>query len=272
MTKAIEQIIRMHDPRCLSAESSSAGRGKSPISRDQIIGAMAATQREHPVGYDILLTKYRADYLAEQRLRAAVSEWLHERPHPERAIAACNFATSMVLGRNLPAQCDRIAALMRKYSPKALMTRKTLDAIEGQRKHLELQRLSLGDSDVRYAASVAECADLTARITAIRGELRAWSSREATKTCLCPRCRGTGSVSKPHPAQCDECGGRGSIPPTMELMRKSMKSTGAEVRSAVWAADYAPVVEACQRWLYIEESSAEIFLSERLRNEIQPAA
>lgn len=35
MTNAIEQLIKMHDPRCVSAESMNIGRGRASLSRTQ---------------------------------------------------------------------------------------------------------------------------------------------------------------------------------------------------------------------------------------------
>ncbi|MEE4485687.1 TIGR02642 family protein [Serratia ficaria] len=118
MTNAIEQLIKMHDPRCVSAESMNVGRGRASLTREQILGAFAAAQHQHSVGLDLLMTKYRNDYKAEQRLRAAINEWVHQRPHPERAVAACQLALSIVLERNLPAQVAHLASLFRRYGPR----------------------------------------------------------------------------------------------------------------------------------------------------------
>lgn len=68
MTNAIEQLIKMHDPRCVSAESINIGRGRASLTWEQILGALAAVQHRHSVGLDLLMTKYRNDYKAEQRL------------------------------------------------------------------------------------------------------------------------------------------------------------------------------------------------------------
>lgn len=42
MTNAIEQLIKMHDPRCVSAESINVGRGRASLTREKILGAFAA--------------------------------------------------------------------------------------------------------------------------------------------------------------------------------------------------------------------------------------
>ncbi|MBP1129257.1 aminopeptidase N [Serratia sp. PL17] len=77
------------------------GRGRTSLTREQILGAFAAAQHQHSVGLDLLMTKYRNEFKAEQRLRAAINKWVNQRPHPERAAAACQLALSMVLERKL---------------------------------------------------------------------------------------------------------------------------------------------------------------------------
>lgn len=66
MTTAIEQLIKMHDPRCVSIESLNIGRGRAILTKEQILGTFAICQHIHPVGFDILMTKYRNDCKAEQ--------------------------------------------------------------------------------------------------------------------------------------------------------------------------------------------------------------
>ena len=132
MTNAIEQLIRMHDPRCVSAESMNVGRGRAFLTREQILGAFAAAQHQHSVGFDLLMTKYRNDFKAEQRLRSAINEWVHQRPHPKRAVAACQLALSIVLERNLPAQVSHLASLFRRYGPRTAQARKNIAALRGR--------------------------------------------------------------------------------------------------------------------------------------------
>lgn len=119
MTNAIEQLIKMHDPRCVSAESINIGRGRASLTREQILGALAAVQHRHSVGLDLLMTKYRNDYKAEQRLRAAINEWVHQRPDPAHATETCQLAFSIVLERNLLALVAYITVLLRRYGPRA---------------------------------------------------------------------------------------------------------------------------------------------------------
>lgn len=124
-------MIKIHDPRCVSIESLNIGRGRAVLTKDQILGTFATCQHLHPVGFDILMAKYRNDGKAEQRLRAAISVWLHKRSHPPRAIAACQLALNMVLDRNLPAQVEQIATVLRRYGSRTGITRKVVDGLYG---------------------------------------------------------------------------------------------------------------------------------------------
>ncbi|MCK8538230.1 TIGR02642 family protein [Yersinia ruckeri] len=266
MTTAIEQLIKMHDPRCVSIESLNIGRGRAVLTKDQILGTFATCQHQHPVGFDILMTKYRNDCKAEQRVRAAIGVWLHKRSHPPRAIAACQLALNMVLGRNLPAQVEHIATLLRRYGARTGITRKVVEAIQQEIKLLERDKAqALNDGVIESLGN--DINTLQAKIRTERGALRAWANQQATTTQVCPRCHGAGKTLRPHPEICNECGGSGRIPPTMEHLRKSMGIIGAEIPTGEWAAQYAPLVKQCMHWLYVEESNAGDVLIERIQLE-----
>ncbi|MGT3351719.1 TIGR02642 family protein [Yersinia enterocolitica] len=266
MTIAIEQLIKMHDPRCVSIESLNIGRGRAVLTKDQIVGTFATCQHSHPVGFDILMTKYRNDCKAEQRLRAAIGVWRHKRPHPPRAIAACQLALNMVLDRNLPAQVEQIATLLRRYGSRTGITRKVVDGLQQQIKLLERDKAqALDDGTIELLAS--DIQTLQSKIKTERGALRAWANQQAAVTQVCPRCHGAGKILRPHPEICNECGSSGRIPPTMEHLRKSMGIIGAEISAGEWAAQYAPLVKECMHWLYVEESNAGEALMERIQLE-----
>jgi uncharacterized phage protein len=268
MTTAIEQLIKMHDPRCVSIESLNIGRGRAVLTKDQILGTFATCQHIHPVGFDILMTKYRNDCKAEQRLRASISVWLHKRPHPARAIAACQLALNMVLDRNLPAQVEQIATLLRRYGSHTGMTRKVVEGLQQQIKLLERDKAQAFD-DGTIALLANEIKTLQSKIKTERGALRAWANQQAAITQVCPRCHGAGKTLRPHPEICNECGGSGRIPPTMEHLRKSMGIIGTEIPGGEWAAQYVPLVKECMQWLLIEESETADILKQRMSEEIE---
>jgi len=268
MTNVIEQLIKMHDPRCVSAESMNVGRGRASLTREQILGAFAAAQHQHSVGLDLLMTKYRSDFKAEQRLRAAINEWVHQRPHPERAAAACQLALSIVLERNLPAQISHLASLLRRYGPRTAQTRKNIEALQSEIKALDKRRCQVQISDTVYVEAGLEITDLNTRIERERAALRAWSERHAATTNICPRCSGTGRTVRPHPVECEECGGKGKIPANMEHLRNSMRIIGAEVAPGKWVTEYISLVGACINWLYCKEEQAGKCIKNRIISEL----
>lgn len=267
MTIAIEQLIKMHDPRCMSIESLNVGRGRAILSKEQILGAFATAQRKSPVGYDVLMAKYRQDSQAEQRIRAAISNWVNSRTHLMHSDPACQLALSMVLERNLPAQIDHIAGLLRRYGAKAAQSRKNTDTLRSEIKQLERQRCREKVSHADYISAGIEIDELNERIGHERKALREWSEYHAAKLNVCPRCNGTGKTLRPAIAVCNECGGNGHIAVTFEHLRKSLAIIGAVISAGEWL-QYLDLVKRCMRWLYVEESQAVSVLNERIHNEI----
>ncbi|MEE3649472.1 MULTISPECIES: TIGR02642 family protein [unclassified Brenneria] len=268
MTIAIEQLIKMHDPRCMSIESLNIGRGRAILTKEQILGAFATAQHHHSVGFDLLMAKYRHDSQAEQRIRTAITDWVNARPHPEHAITACQIALSMVLERNLPAQIDHIAKLLRRYSSRSSQTRKNTDVLQAEIKQQEKQRSRDRVSDDEYQRIGQQIDQLSARIEAERVALRAWAKHQAAQNNICPRCSGTGKTLRPAVVLCNECGGHGRITATFEHLRKSMLISGAVIPAGEWS-EYLDLAKRCMRWLYIEESQAANVLSNQIHNEIE---
>lgn len=213
------------------------------------------------------MTKYRNDYQAERRLRAAISVWLHKRPHPPRAIAACQLALNMVLDRNLPAQVEQIATLLRRYGSRTGITRKVVDGLQQQIKLLERDKVQALD-DGTIALLADEIKTLQSKIKTEREVLRAWANQQAAITQVCPRCHGAGKTLRPHPETCNECGGSGRIPPTMEHLRKSMGIIGAEIPTGEWGTQYQSLVNECMQMLYIRLTEAEEYMHNRLKAEL----
>lgn len=268
MTIAIEQLIKMHDPRCMSIESLNVGRGRAILTKEQILGAFATAQHHHSVGFDLLMTKYRHDSHAEQRVRTAITDWVNARPHLEHAITACQLALSMVLERNLPAQIDHIAKLLRRYGSRSPQTRKNTDALQAEIKQQEKLRVRDRVSDDEYQRIGQQIEQLSGRIETERAALRTWSEHQAAQSNVCPRCSGTGKTLRPAVVLCNECGGHGRITATFEHLRKSMAITGAVIPTGEWP-QYLTLVKWCMRWLYIEETQAAIVLSSQIHNEIE---
>ncbi len=272
MSQAIEQMIKMFDPQGVSIESLNIGRGKAILTRDQIIGAFAAAQHQHAVGYDLLMAKYRLDYRAEQRVREAINIWVHRRERPERAHTACQLALNIVLERNLPAQIAQIALLLRDYGSRPGVYRKAITEFFDQIRILENSRSQVETTTEEYKQLSLEIEQLQQQIKTERGIFRAWSESEAALTNICPRCRGTGIFLRPHPANCEECGGAGRIKASLEHVQKSMAMIGAKIKPDDWTANYASLVQECMNWLYVEESNAGFVISDKIGAEMDSPA
>ncbi|PWC10551.1 hypothetical protein DDT56_21710 [Brenneria corticis] len=268
MTIAIEQLIKLHDPRCMSIESLNVGRGRAILTKEQILGAFATAQHHHTVGFDLLMAKYRHDGQAEKRIRASITNWVNARPHLEHAITACQIALSMVLERNLPAQIDHIAKLLRRYGSQSSQTRMNTDALQAEIKQLEKLRGRDRVSDDEYQRIGQQIEQLSLRVEAERAALRTWSEHQAAQSNVCPRCSGTGKTLRPAVVLCNECGGHGRITATFEHLRKSLAITGAEIPAREWP-EYLDLTKRCMRWLYIEESEASVLISDRVKSELR---
>lgn len=268
MTIAIEQLIKMHDPRCVSIESLNVGRGQGILSKEQMVGAFAATQRKNPVGYDLLMAKYRHDSDAGARIMGAIYAWegYAKYQHLEHSDTACHLAMNMVLERNLPAQVDQIAKLLRRYGTRSSQTRKNTDSLNAEIKQLEKKRCRDKVSDAEYFRIGDEIEQLRVRIKGERLALYDWSKQEARQRNTCPRCNGTGKTLRPAIAVCNECGGNGHIAATFEHLRKSLAIIGAVISASEWP-QYLDLVKRCMRWLYVEEACASDALNRQLKDE-----
>lgn len=125
------------------------------------------------------MAKYRHDRQAEQRVRAAISNWVNIPSHLMHSDPACQLALNMVLECNLPAQIDHIAGLLRRYGTKAAQSRKNTDALRAEIKQLERQRCREKVSHADYISAGIEINELNERIGHERKALREWSGSAA---------------------------------------------------------------------------------------------
>ncbi|WP_077999878.1 TIGR02642 family protein [Edwardsiella tarda] len=272
MPIAIEQLIKMFDPRSVSAECLHLIRAVPGITREQILGAFAAVAQRHPLGFDLLLARYREDRQAEQRARRAAADRVRRSPHPLYGTAVCQLAVTVALGRTLPAQQVVLAALLRKHGPRAMLAAKQLADIQCQQKGLEKARVMLSEGDWRYQRNLAQHDALVGRSVALRRALADWADAEAARSPHCPRCRGSGQLLRPQPHCCDTCGGRGKISVTAEHFRRSLADEGIVITPERWRAEYQPWVHDTLSRLYQEMQLAGDALSIRLTLEGQAVA
>lgn len=268
MTRAIEHLIRMHDPLCVSIESLNVGKGAGTLGREQILGAFAATQHQHSVGYDLLLLKFRNDANAGSRLKTAIRDWACKHSHLQYRVESCVLALNLVTQLPLPNQISRSATLIRRYSPKANQYRKNISEIGKQVKSEEEQmrtdKAIYGDEFSRYEYRVD---DLNALANLEKTSFKKWSIQEAHKTILCQKCRGAGTLLKPQPRLCSECAGSGKILPKLNDIRLSLRIIGAKLKEGEFDQEYQFLINNCLDWLYAEESDAAAFLAQRIKNE-----
>lgn len=257
MTRAIEHLIRMHDPLCVSIESLNVGRGAGTLGREQILGAFAATQHQHSVGYDLLLLKFRNDANAGSRIKTAIRDWACKHSHLQYRVESCLLALNLITQLPLPNQISRSATLIRRYSPKANQYRRNITELYEQIKNEEVERFP-GEVRISELGGMAEFE---------KANFKAWSIQAAHQTTNCQMCRGTGCLTKPAYKLCSECSGSGRVLPTLKDIRLSLHSMGAKIDEAEFEQEYRPLITILLDWLFTEMGEAESLMHARILQE-----
>ncbi len=247
----------MHDPLCVSIESLNVGRGAGTLDREQILGAFAATQHQHSVGYDLLLLKFRNDPSAGNRIKTAIRDWACKHSHLQYRVESCLLALNLITQLPLPNQISRSATLIRRYSPKANQYRRNITELHEQIKNEEGERFP---DEVRIS-------ELEGMVKFEKTNFKAWSIQEAHKASNCQMCRGTGCSTKPIYKLCGECSGSGRVLPTKKDILLSLHNMGAVIPNSDWLQLYSPLLNQLLNWLLLEESEATDTISKRLMEE-----
>ncbi|AOR59560.1 TIGR02642 family protein [Pectobacterium parmentieri] len=259
MSSIIEHTLRLHEARSASAFTSSC-RGGGKIGRDQYLGALSTASLHYPVGYDLFMLRYKSDTPANERLQAAVKEWVHlQRNTPDHAVAACLLAINLAVYRPLPPQLARRASLLRRYGAKAVRTKNLISGLNAEKKRLENKTSS--------KITQERAATLDNQIVLEKASLRQWSEQEAGNSDVCPCCKGSGEQIKKSGSHCPECGGDGRLVSTIDDIRKSLSATGVKVNEESWRVDYVPLVNSCLHWLDVEYHQAIEQLKRKIRQE-----
>ncbi|WP_236616956.1 TIGR02642 family protein [Dickeya zeae] len=166
----------------MSIESLNVGRGQALLTKEQILGGLAIAQRHKSVGYDVLMAKYRHDSQAEQRIRAAITDWVNIRSDLDHAYSACQLALNMMLERNLPAQINHISKLLCKYGPRFSQVRKNIDLLRAEIKRLEKARSQVKTAYKEYHLIGQQIVALSARVDAECQGLKAWATQQAMRS------------------------------------------------------------------------------------------
>ncbi|WP_226052766.1 TIGR02642 family protein [Dickeya chrysanthemi] len=259
MTSIIEHTLRLHEARSADAFTSSC-RGSGKIGRDQYLGALSTASKHHPVGYDLLMLRYKSDPPAGDRLQVAVKEWVpSQRNIPDHAVAVCLLAINLAVCRPLPPQLARRASLLRRYGAKAARTKNLIGILNAEKKRLENKTSS--------KIAQERAATLNNQIALEKASLRQWSEQEAGNSDICPCCKGSGEQAKKPGNQCPECDGAGRLVSTTDDIRKSLSLAGIKIDEARWLANYLPLVNDCLNWLDVEYHQAIEQLKRKVRQE-----
>ena len=72
MSKSIELLIKLHDPKCVSIETAGRG-GVALLYKEQIICAFAQAESKYMLGYHLLMSKYRQQTYADSLNRVNIT-------------------------------------------------------------------------------------------------------------------------------------------------------------------------------------------------------
>ena len=239
MSKSIELLVKLHNPKCVSAETAGRG-GKALLYQDQIIFAFSRAEEEFMFGYHLLMCKYRQDPFSRAFVNSYVESWCEERGLPEHSAEAMSYVIDMVCDLPLPSQLKHIRALRKRYLRSQYAY---LPTIEKVNRMAEENDLPLNSAEAR--------------------QLRIREITELRKSNICPRCRGTGKVGRVQKRECPECHGKGQLRADIYHLMKSIDCTEAYFKRYL----YALVVDF-ERHCYEEMSSAEDVIKQQLKSEL----
>lgn len=236
MSRSIELLVKMFDPRCVSAES--IARGHSTLYKEQILAAFAQAEKAAFVGYHLLLLKYRFDQSSKDYLTKYIDLWLAEKGvKDDFAVKALNYVVDRLADIPLPTQYKRLNALRRRY--------------------LRSQYAYTKDIDIANQEAGQDKNSKEAR------ELRINVIKEMKKSNICPRCHGTGEIGRDQKRICPACEGKGRLIATNDHLIYSIGCGGEYFMRYL----HALVVEF-EQFAQIQMSEAENIIKQRLKAEI----
>lgn len=235
---SIEAAIKIFDPRTVKLDG---GRGRASLHWDDIASMLGTVERSNPVGYQLMMVKFRDDQRQEVALRENVSSWakklcLKNRLCDEPLIVRmCQTAVDLLFHRPLNTQQRSLQHLHRLYGPYA------------RRESTRMKKLKkILSSELKKPDSLQR-ADriflLEEQIATSRQHINAWVEAHAKASTQCPRCRGTGVITLPHHGKCPVCNGDRFIPPSHKEVVRHISSNSAFVEGH-WF-----VMDECRWWL-----------------------
>lgn len=240
MSKSIELLIKLHDPKCVSVETAGRG-GVALLYKEQIICAFAQAENKYMLGYHLLMSKYRQEKSSREFVDSYVDAWCEEFGHPEHTSEALKYVVDMVCDLPLPSQLRHIKALRKRYLRSQYAH---LSALDRANKMAEENGLSVNSVEAR--------------------QLRIRELNDLRKSNTCPRCRGTGEVGRVQKHKCPECDGTGKLKATIYHLMKSIDCTEAYFKRYLLS-----LVVDFERHCYNEMNCAEDVIKQYLKKELQ---
>lgn len=238
MSRSIELLVKMFDPRCVSTES--IARGRSTLYREQILAAFTQAEKEAFIGYHLLLLKYRFDKFSKDYLTKYIDLWLEAKGIKDKfAVKALNYVIDRLADIPLPTQYKRLNALRRRYLRSQYAYTKEIGKTQEITNNKEIDKNS---KEAR--------------------ELRINVIKEMKKSNICPRCHGTGEVGREQKRICPACEGKGRLIATNDHLIYSIGCSGEYFRCYL----HALVVEF-EQFAQIQMSEAESIIKQRLKAE-----
>lgn len=208
---SIETVIKIFDPRTVELDG---GRGRSRIKWDEIAAILAHLERDNPVGYSLIMLKFRGEKGAEVLLRNNITAWAmsfcarkHISDSRQQHVIRClaQTALDLLIHKPLSTQIRSLQHLHRLYGGYA---RRESTRLKKLRKTLQAEQKK--PESRQWAGRICF---LEEQIETSRAHIERWVEAHAVISTQCPRCRGAGVVTLPRPASCPVCHAAGWVAP-----------------------------------------------------------
>lgn len=227
--RAIELLIKMIHPKCMSIETTSRGFGS--LGRDQIISLLSSAEKESPLGYHLLFSKHASDSDSRKTISEYIKELFPSATESEKA--GLNYVVDIISDIPLPTQVKHLKSLRSRH-------------LRSQFSHIKT---------AERAINIAEENNFEKNSLEAR-QIRIREFNDLRKSNRCPHCRGTGEIGKVQKTQCPSCEGKGRLIASISMIKTLVDC------------DESKLCEF-EQLCYREMSKAEIAIKERLRKEIE---
>ncbi len=191
-------------------------------------------------------------------------EWLSGRGtlrRPDLCRHIVKLALAVFYGKPTITQSRKLKSLWRIHSDQG---RRSERLIRRWRVRIKLLQQDVFAEDSFQAEQTSKEIDrLESLIANERNRIHEYAIAQASKTCACPKCGGTGLFKVVN--QCDACNGTGQLIPTAENIRQQLRHLGiARVTDKLWQSELKPVFEDALNWMHTEHGEAVKALDKQL--------